>query len=160
MRRVPCGSSTTSPASFSRRRCRDTAGRLIGNASATSPTDRPPAASSSTMARRLGSPSASNGSRAAAVTANSRCGAHPVVAGVVLHLGPAEALHDRRHVVGEATPEPLLEPVPAADGVVVGARPGLDRAGLRRLLLVGVAERHPVTGGAQHGVEVVETAEL
>src|SRR5579859_7868106 len=62
MRRVPRGSSTTRPASLTRRRCRDTAGRLMGSVSAISRTDRPPCPSSSTMARRWGSPRASNGS--------------------------------------------------------------------------------------------------
>ena len=42
MRRVPRGSSTTSPASLSRRRWRETAGRLIGSASASCWTDRSP----------------------------------------------------------------------------------------------------------------------
>ena len=40
MRRVPRGSSTTRPASLSSRRWRETAGRLIGSASASS-LDRP-----------------------------------------------------------------------------------------------------------------------
>src|SRR2546421_4740013 len=62
MRRVARGSSLTRPASFNSRKCRDTAGRLIGRSSAISPTVRPPEPSSSTMARRLESPRASNGS--------------------------------------------------------------------------------------------------
>src|SRR3954449_2963945 len=61
-RRVPSARSATRPASLSRRRWRETAGRLIGSASAICWTERSPAASSSTIARRLGSPSASNGS--------------------------------------------------------------------------------------------------
>lgn len=54
------------------RRCRDTAGRLIGSASAISFTGRSPAPSNSTIARRLASPSASKGSpcRADAAAAN------------------------------------------------------------------------------------------
>src|SRR5258708_4091397 len=64
MRRVPCGSSNTSPASFNSRKWRETAGRLIGRASAICCTERPPDPNSSTMARRFGSPSASKGSPA------------------------------------------------------------------------------------------------
>src|SRR3954454_14159841 len=60
MRRVPCGSSATKPASLSSRRWRDTAGRLIGSAAAISCTERPPPLSRLRISRRLGSPSASN----------------------------------------------------------------------------------------------------
>src|SRR5437870_964841 len=62
MRAAPLGSSMPRQASFNSRRCKDTAGRLIGRSSASSPTVRPPEPSSSTMARRLESPRASNGS--------------------------------------------------------------------------------------------------
>jgi hypothetical protein len=55
---VPSARSATSPACLSRRRCRDTAGRLIGSSSASSLTDRSPSRSSSTIARRFGSPRA------------------------------------------------------------------------------------------------------
>src|SRR4029079_7470805 len=127
-----------------------TAGRLIGNASASAPTEVGPALSRSTMARRFGSPRASNGSPFGGVTLRSRPGtgrsprAHAVVAGVVLDLGQAELLEHRRDVVGEATAEALLQAVPAADRVVVRAAPRLDGPLGCRLLLVGVAERHPV----------------
>src|SRR5262249_24867254 len=50
------------PALFSTRRWRETAGRLMGSASASSRTERARAPSSSTMARRRGSPRASKGS--------------------------------------------------------------------------------------------------
>src|SRR5262245_25707683 len=64
MRFVPRASSTTSPACFSSRRWRETAGRLMGRVSAISRTERSPPPSSSTIARRCGSPSASKGSPA------------------------------------------------------------------------------------------------
>src|SRR5437868_65241 len=107
MRRVPCASSTTRPASFSRRRWRDTAGRLIGSASASSRTDRSPEPNSSTIARRFGSPSASNGSPAGALAPALTwsllpgLGAHAVVARVVLDLGEPELLEHGRHVIRE-----------------------------------------------------------
>ena len=56
------GGLVTSPACLSSRRWRDTAGRLIGSSSASSCTERSPPRSCSTIARRCGSPSASNGS--------------------------------------------------------------------------------------------------
>src|SRR2546423_15252163 len=52
----------TRPASLRSRRWRETAGLLMGSASAISRTVRPPEPSSSKIARRFGSPSASKGS--------------------------------------------------------------------------------------------------
>ena len=49
--------------------------------------------------------------------------AHPVVARVVLDLGQPERLQQRRHVHAEAAAQALLEAVPAADRVVLRARP-------------------------------------
>ena len=72
---------------------------------------------------------------------------------------PSASMH-RRHVVAEAAAQPLLEAVPAADRVVLRARPRLDGALGGRLLLVGAAERHPVAALAQHRVEVVEAAQV
>ena len=80
----------TRPARFSSLRWRETAGRLIGSASASSWTDRPPEPSSSTIARRFGSPSASNGSPA------SVGGGAPIVG-----LGPTRALGARLEPAGE-----------------------------------------------------------
>src|ERR1700683_1606830 len=57
-RRVPWARSTTSPARFSALRCCDTAGRLTGKSSATSPTDAAPRRKRSNTARRVGSASA------------------------------------------------------------------------------------------------------
>ena len=54
----PCVSST-SPASFSTRRCCETAGRLTGMRAANSPTDWGPCLSASKICRRVQSPSAS-----------------------------------------------------------------------------------------------------
>ena len=71
-----------------------------------------------------------------------------------------EHLEHRRHVVAEAATEALLQPVPAADGVVLGTTPRLDGAGLGRLLLVGVAERHPVAALGEHRVQVVDAAQV
>src|ERR1035437_17078 len=71
-------------------------------------------------------------------------GAHPVAAWVVLHLGEPEGLEQRRQVHTEAPPQPLLEAVPAAHGVVRGARPRLDCSLGRRLLFVGAPHAHPV----------------
>src|SRR6185437_4521470 len=54
----------------------------------------------------------------------------------------------------------LLQPVPAAHRVARRAAPGLDRAVGGGLLLVGVAQRHPVAALLQHRVQVVNAAEL
>ena len=64
MRRVPSGVSRTSPASFSTRRCCDTAGRLTGSPRASSPTADGRAATRSKIARRVGSASAAKLERA------------------------------------------------------------------------------------------------
>src|SRR3954471_18140605 len=102
MRRVPRGSSATSPASLSSRRCRDTAGRLIGSASAISRTDRPPPASNSTMARRWGSPSADR-----AAPALGSCAGTPLPRGGVLDplLEPLGELVERGLQVRHGPPD-------------------------------------------------------
>ncbi len=87
-------------------------------------------------------------------------GAHPVVARVVLDLGEPERFEHGRDVDGEAAAQALLESVPAARGVALGARPGLDRAVGGGLLLVGAAERHPVAVRLQHRVEVIDAAQV
>ena len=69
---------------------------------------------------------------------------HAVVAGVVLDLSETEVLEHRGNVVAEAPSVPLAQPVPAPDGVVGRAGPGLDGAGPGRWLLVRVAQVHPV----------------
>ncbi len=62
---MPSARAVTRPASRSSRRWRETAGRLMGSASASSCTERSPSACSiSTIARRWGSPRASKGSPA------------------------------------------------------------------------------------------------
>jgi len=86
--------------------------------------------------------------------------AHAVVAGVVLELGEPERLHQRWHVHREPPAQPLLQAVPAADGIGGVAPPGLDGPLLRRLLLVGATERHPVPVLGQHLVQVVQAAKL
>jgi len=87
-------------------------------------------------------------------------GAHPVVAGVVLDVGQAECFQDRRDVVTEAAAQPLLQAVPAANGVGRGTGPRLDAAVGCRLLLVGVAKRHPVAELLQHCMQVVDAAQV
>src|SRR5216683_1345029 len=62
MRRVPWARSATIPASFSRRRWRETAGRLMGIAAAISWTGLSPPLSRRRISRRFGSPKASKGS--------------------------------------------------------------------------------------------------
>ena len=86
--------------------------------------------------------------------------AHAVVARVVLDLGQAETLEDRRDVVAESAPQALLQPVPPADRIVRRAGPRLDRSVRRRLLLVGVAQRDPVAARAQHRAEIVDCAQV
>jgi hypothetical protein len=78
----------------------------------------------------------------------------------VLDLGQAERLQHRRHVVAEATAKALLQPVPPADRVLGRAAPCLDGALCRGLLLVGVAERHPVAVLGEHRVEVLDAAQV
>src|ERR1035437_1466659 len=88
MRRVPAGRSTTRPARLRTRRWRETAGRLIGSTSAISCTERSPPPSSSTIVRRFGSPSASNGSpagRCAAIRSGRLLGAQLEAVGERLH---------------------------------------------------------------------------
>ena len=85
---------------------------------------------------------------------------HLVVALVVRQLGEAERLEQRRQIDAKAAPKPLLEPVPAAYRVVCGPSPRLDGPLGCRLLLVGAAERHPVAVRLQHGVQVVDRAQL
>src|SRR3954452_23704448 len=165
MRRVPTGSSRTRPAFFSSRRCRETAGRLIGSSSAICCTDRPSSLNICRIARRLASPSASKGSPAGAgvAIADPRARSdrsHAVVAGVVLDLGPTEVLQHRRDIVPEAAPQALLEAVPAADGIVGAAGPGLDGAVGCGLLLVGIAQRLPLIPIDQHGPEGLEAPEV
>lgn len=72
-------------------------------------------------------------------------GAHSVVARVVLQFGEPEVLHDGRHVVREATAQALLDPVPAADGVLGRARPCLDGSIRGEFLLVGATGSLMVT---------------
>src|SRR5258708_11546959 len=87
-------------------------------------------------------------------------GPHPVIARVVLDLGQAEHFQDRRHVVAEPAAEPFLQAVPAANRVVGRPAPGLDGAVGCLLLLVGVAQRHPVAALLQHRLQVLDAAKL
>jgi haloalkane dehalogenase len=64
----------------------------------------------------------------------------------------------RRDVHPEAPAVTLAQAVPAADRVLRRPAPRLDGAGLRLLLLVGGAERHPVAVLAQHRVQVLDAA--
>src|SRR5690349_4810404 len=85
---------------------------------------------------------------------------HPIVACVVLDLRQTHCLEHGWDVIPEPSSQPILHPVPAADGVVGRAAPGLHRALRGRLLLVGAAERNPVARRLQHRVEVVDAAQL
>ena len=85
---------------------------------------------------------------------------HAVVARLVLDLCEPELLEHRRDVVGEPPAQSLLEAVPAADRVVRGPAPGLHGAFRRRLLLVGAAQRHPVACRDEHGVQVLDAAQV
>ena len=86
--------------------------------------------------------------------------AHPVVAGVVFDLGQAECFNDRRDVVTESAAQPLLQAVPAANGVGRRTGPGLHAALGCLLLLVGVAKRYPVVAFLQHRVQVLDAAQM
>lgn len=85
---------------------------------------------------------------------------HPIVPRVVLHLGEAERLEDWRDVVAEAAAKPLLQPVPAAHRVVLGTAPGLDGAGGRGLLLIRIAQGHPVALLLEPPVKVIDAREV
>src|SRR5262249_43742528 len=78
----------------------------------------------------------------------------------VLELHLAERLEHRRHVHAEAPAQPLLESIPALDGVLRGPPPRLDGAVGRGLLLVGGAERHPVAVLLEHRAEVVDAPQV
>src|SRR4051794_36336561 len=86
--------------------------------------------------------------------------AHAIVAGAVLDLGKAERLEHRGHVAGEPPAQALLQSVPPADRVGVRAAPRLDRPLGRRLLLVGIAQRHPVALPDEHRVQVLDAREV
>jgi hypothetical protein len=77
----------------------------------------------------------------------------------VLDLCLAQRLEHRWHVVREPAAEALLEPVPTADGVLGRASPGLDGPIRGRLLLVGVAERHPIAVRLQHRSKIGQALE-
>ena len=74
--------------------------------------------------------------------------------------GEPQHSHHRRDVDAEPAAQSLLQPVPAADGVVRGARPRFHRSLGGRLLLVGGAEEHPVAVGLEHRVEIVQAANV
>ena len=82
--------------------------------------------------------------------------AHPVVLGVVRQLDQPERLEQRRQVHPEPAAVALAQAVPAADRVVLGPAPALDRAVLGRLLLVGCAQVDPVALRLEPGVQVVD----
>jgi len=86
--------------------------------------------------------------------------AHPVVARVVLQLGEAERLEQGWQVHPEAPAQTLLQPVPATDRIVFRAAPGLDGAGCGGLLLVGRAERYPITALLQPCMQIIYCTEL
>ena len=87
-------------------------------------------------------------------------GAHRVVAGVVRELGQAERLEQRRQVHAEPAAVALAQPVPAADRVVLGAAPRLDRAVLWRASARRRRRAAPSHPGAQPGVQVLDRAPL
>src|SRR3954451_2587819 len=79
-----------------------------------------------------------------------------VVTCVVGHLGETERLEQRRHVDAEAAAQPFLEPVPAADGVVLRACPRLHGSLGCGFLLVCAAQRHPVAVRREHRVQILD----
>src|SRR2546423_740159 len=85
---------------------------------------------------------------------------HSIVLRIVLDLGQSHRLHDRWDVHAEAAAQALLQPVPAANRILRRPRPGLDGSVGYRFLLVGAAERHPVTVLLEHLVQVVQPAQL
>jgi hypothetical protein len=54
---------------------------------------------------------------------------------------------------------PLLDPIPAADGIVGRSPPRLDRSLDSGLPLVSAAQRHPVTPLLEVRVEIVDAAQ-
>src|SRR5215472_7679874 len=75
-------------------------------------------------------------------------------------LGQAERLQQRREVHAEPAAVPLAQAVPAADRVIRGPAPSLDRPVGGRLALVGRAKRHPAVLALQPGMEVVDSAKV
>ena len=75
----------------------------------------------------------------------------------MLDLGETEHLEHRRDVVGEAAAQALLEPVEAADRVVLRARPALDRP-IRRGIVERLAEGPATVGEATGGFGVSKPA--
>ena len=80
--------------------------------------------------------------------------------GSCVDLGQPERLQERRQVHPEPAAVALAQPVPAADGVVGRAAPGLHGPLGSRLLLVRAAERHPVAVRLEHGVQVLDAAQV
>src|ERR671935_1005521 len=147
-RRVPSRRSVTRPASFSTRRCCDTAGRLTGRSRAMSPTGRGPWRRRSKTARRVGSASAANPSplaftyrkrtltcrRCQGVAADytSRPRNRPVPPFVmdrpILSAFVRELLeHDRLHAFAEALPARARVSEPALPLVVAALHERLAR---------------------------------
>src|ERR671935_2359525 len=147
-RRVPSRRSVTRPASFSTRRCCDTAGRLTGSSRASSPTGRGPWRRRSKTARRVGSASAANPSplaftyrkrtltcrRCQGVVADytSRPRNRPVPPFVmdrpILNAFVRELLeHDRLHAFSEALPARARVSEPALPLVVAALHERLAR---------------------------------
>src|SRR5664280_3168320 len=85
---------------------------------------------------------------------------HAVVLGIVLHLGETERFHQWRDVHPEAAAQAFFQPVPAADGILGRAAPGFHAAFRSRFLLIRAAERHPVAMRFEHGVQIIQAAQL
>ena len=78
----------------------------------------------------------------------------------MLDLGEAKRLEERRHVHPEPPAQPLLQAVPAPNRILRRSSPGFHRAIRRGLLLIGAAQRHPVSVRLEHGVQVLDRAQL
>jgi len=78
----------------------------------------------------------------------------------VFEFGESEGFQEWGNINAEAAAEALFQSVPGTDGIVRRAAPGFDRAFFSGLLFVGAAEFDPITGGLQHGVEVIKAASV
>ena len=71
-------------------------------------------------------------------------GSHEPTAPLLVELDAPLLREDSRHIVGEPTPIPLAQPVPATYWIVRGTTPSLDSSSLGLCTLVFVAELHPI----------------
>src|SRR5262245_12003286 len=80
--------------------------------------------------------------------------AQSIVLRVVLDLGQAQGLQQRRHIHRETAAQAFLEPVPATDRVVRRASPRLNSSWRCWFLLICAAQRHPVAVLLEHRLQI------